>query len=304
MTPPRVGIRLLGPGDEASAERFLRARPETTMILRSNLARAGFVNEGRRYQGTYAGAFAGEGTGSLEGLAALYWNDNLVLAGGPHVVALTEALAARAPRGFRGILGTASEAAEARTVADARFHAALRKEHREILFSLSLAELVLPDALSRLVARTPNEDEMALVLDWRMLYSAELSGLPDTPEERRRQRDLLDAFHADGHDILVFDGTTPVAYSGFNAALPDMVQVGGVFTPRELRGRGYARCAVAASLASARARGVERAILFTGEENAAAQHAYVALGFRPIGDYALVIYEDQVRTDLAHRVST
>jgi predicted GNAT family acetyltransferase len=176
-------------------------------------------------------------------------------------------------------------------VADVRFGGVVRRQSREILYSLSLADLVVPEALSRLVARTPGDDEMALVLDWRMLYAAETSDLPDTPEERRRQHDLLHAFHADGHDVLLFDAATPVAYSGFNAALPDMVQVGGVFTPAGLRGRGYARCVVAASLVAARARGVERAILFTADDNVAAQRAYLALGFRPAGDYGIVIFE-------------
>jgi RimJ/RimL family protein N-acetyltransferase len=287
MTPPDR-IRILQPGDEVIAERFLLTRPETTMVLRSNLAGMGLVNEGRPRQGTYAAAFDGD---VLTGLAALYWNDNLVLAGGPHVVALTEALAARAPRGFRGILGTACEVAEARRAVDVRFAPVLRKDSREILYSLPLDELVVPEALSRLVARTPTDEELAtLVLDWRMRYSAELSNVPDTPEERLRQRDLLHAFHCDRLDVLLFDDGTPVAYSAFNAALPDMVQVGGVFTPAVSRGRGYARCAVAAALVAARARGVERAILFTGEENVAAQRAYISLGFQPVGDYAIVVF--------------
>jgi hypothetical protein len=50
------------------------------------------------------------------------------------------------------------------------------------------------------------------------------------------------------------------------------------------------RLAVAASLASARSRGVARAILFTGHDNVAAERAYVALGFRAIGDYAQAIF--------------
>lgn len=258
------------------------------MILRSNLARAGIVDEGRPLQGTYVGAFVGD---ELEGLATLYWNGNLVLAGGPHVTALTEMLATRTPEGFRGILGTASEVVEARRVVEARFGRPIRKHNDEILYALPLADLVVPEALVRLVARAPKEDEKAFLLDWRMKYQAELSAVPDTPEQRVRERGLMEAFHADGHDILLLDGTTPVAYSGFNASLPDMVQIGGVFTPPELRRRGYARCAVAASLVAARSRGVKRAILFTGRQNTAAQCTYLALGFRPIGDYALTIFE-------------
>jgi predicted GNAT family acetyltransferase len=77
--------------------------------------------------------------------------------------------------------------------------------------------------------------------------------------------------------------------AGFNARLPDMVQVGGVYTPPEARGRGYARTAVALCLRAARERGVRRAILFTGEDNIPAIRAYRALGFERIGDFAIVL---------------
>ena len=64
--------------------------------------------------------------------------------------------------------------------------------------------------------------------------------------------------------------------------------MGGVWTPPERRGRGYARAVVAASLLDARAEGVERAVLFT--ENPVARRAYEALGFRRVGEYGLVIF--------------
>lgn len=40
----------------------------------------------------------------------------------------------------------------------------------------------------------------------------------------------------------------PVSLSAFNASLPDIVQLVGIYTPPELRGRGYAQRAVAGSL--------------------------------------------------------
>lgn len=57
-----------------------------------------------------------------------------------------------------------------------------------------------------------------------------------------------------------------------------------------LRGRGYARAAVAASLRLAQARGVKRSILFTAETNRAARRAYAALGYEVIGDFGLVLF--------------
>jgi len=60
-----------------------------------------------------------------------------------------------------------------------------------------------------------------------------------------------------------------------------------VWTPPALRGRGYARCAVAGSLLEARAGGARRAILFTSSASAA--RAYEALGFTRAGEYGLLI---------------
>lgn len=46
---------------------------------------------------------------------------------------------------------------------------------------------------------------------------------------------------------------------------------------------------VAASLLDLRAKGVERAVLFTEADNYA-KRAYEAIGFRVIGDYGLVLW--------------
>ena len=85
-------------------------------------------------------------------------------------------------------------------------------------------------------------------------------------------------------------GFAPVAkqsLAAFNAALPDIVQLGGIYTPPALRGRGYAKAAVAHSLLVARERGASRAVLFT--ENPSAARSYEAVGFRRTGDYSLVL---------------
>lgn len=92
--------------------------------------------------------------------------------------------------------------------------------------------------------------------------------------------------------FMLLVGDQIVAYAAYNAALPEIVQIGGVWTPPELRGRGYGRAVVAASLLAARDDGVQRAVLFTGERNVAAQRAYAALGFRRIDDWGIVLFSD------------
>ena len=89
--------------------------------------------------------------------------------------------------------------------------------------------------------------------------------------------------------MLERDGA-PVAYAAYNAAVPTCVQIGGVWTPPDLRGQGFARAVVAGSLLAARERDVQRSVLFTEVDNHFAKSAYRALGYERIGDYGMVMF--------------
>jgi RimJ/RimL family protein N-acetyltransferase len=166
-------------------------------------------------------------------------------------------------------------------------HAPAALASREDLFALALADLRVPPPLvdGRWSCRPQRPDELPLLIHWRAAYQIEALGRTPSPDVDERARSEMEA---GGGWVLVID-ERPCAYSSFNAELPDVVQVGGVYTPPELRGRGYARAAVAGSLVHARAHGVSRAILFTGEDNHPARTAYLALGFTVVGDYGLVL---------------
>jgi predicted GNAT family acetyltransferase len=94
--------------------------------------------------------------------------------------------------------------------------------------------------------------------------------------------------------VLEADGQ-PVAYQQFNAMLPDVVQVGGVWTPPAWRGRGYGRAVVAGALLAARDAGARRGVLFTGDANLPARRAYAALGFSRVGEWALIFLREPAR---------
>ena len=64
-----------------------------------------------------------------------------------------------------------------------------------------------------------------------------------------------------------------------------------MFTPPELRGGAWARSAVAASSWRCGRRRVARSVLFTGEDNLAAQRAYLALGYEIVGDFGLILLD-------------
>lgn len=279
-------------GQEPEVESFLASRPESTVFLRSNLTRVGLAPRDPKvpFTGAWIGAFE---AGRLAGVAALFWNDNLVLSAGPHAGFLARTLheSVASPARIAGVLGPWGEVVDARRALGMDDRTP-RFVSKEILYSLPLVDLVVPDRLrdASLRVRAPAEDELDLLLEWRMAYALESSATPDTPENRADARKRLEQYQRDGHHFVCVHDDTIVATSSFNATLPDIVQIGGVYTPPAQRSKGYARCAVAGSLLVARTRGVSRSILFTGEENPAAQKAYVSLGFQPVGDYGIVFF--------------
>jgi len=155
-------------------------------------------------------------------------------------------------------------------------------------FALDLAALRMPMADGAHLV-PPDATQRALLVDWRADYHRTVLG---TREDQRRQRagSEVDSWVTQrSHRILMLNGS-PVALTGFNAILPERVQVGGVYTPPALRGRGHARLAVALHLAEARSQGVVRAVLFAASD--AAAKAYLAIGFQPATTFALILFPE------------
>jgi predicted GNAT family acetyltransferase len=63
-----------------------------------------------------------------------------------------------------------------------------------------------------------------------------------------------------------------------------VVRVGPVWTPPDLRGRGYASALVAATTALALERGARRCMLFADVANATSNAIYRRIGFERVAD--------------------
>jgi RimJ/RimL family protein N-acetyltransferase len=281
-------IRILGAGDERLLEPFFAAHPDTTLFFQNNVFVAGLADRGQPYQGTYAAALEGE---RLVALAAHYWQGNLIVEAPVALAEVARAAIAASGRPVAGLLGPWAQVAAARATLSLG-DAAATMDSPDDLFALDLAALRVPPPLARgaVVCRSSRADEIPIVAAWRYQYRIELMGEPPGDDVRAMSRDEIERSHAEGRNFVLERDGALVSYAGYNAALPHCVQIGGVWTPREHRGRGYARAAVAGALLAARARGVARSILFTGVDNRAAQAAYRALGYERVGDYGLVLF--------------
>jgi RimJ/RimL family protein N-acetyltransferase len=283
-------VRVLGPGDEAAARAFFERHPDTTLFFQNNVAAAGLADRGVPYSGTYAAAFEGD---EIAAMAAHYWQGNLILEAPRALDEVARTAIAASGRPVSGLLGPWAQVQAARAALGLAT-AATTMDSPDALFAMSLAALRAPALLSRadVRCRHPRASELERVIAWREDYAAALLGQARGPELAERSRGEILRNQEEGRNFVLEVAGELVAYSGYNAQTPRCVQIGGVWTPVALRRRGYARAAVAGSLLAARTRGVERSILFTGEENRAAQAAYRALGYERVGDYGLVLFAE------------
>jgi len=279
-------IRPLSSLDEPQLEAFLRPLRDSSMFLRSNAQRGGLNPPSGSREQVFVAAFH---DGKVAGVVAHGASGMLLIQAPDSAADLARACIGLSQRRVTGLAGPPVQVEQA--MAALHLKAEDASYHRdEGLYGLDLCDLIVPAALAtgRLTCRAPTAGERDTLCAWRLAYDIESLGSADTDETRQRSTRFLDQQMADGNAWVAVDGGAPVSLSAFNAALPDIVQLGGIYTPPELRGRGFARVAVAASLLAARARGAERATLFTSNPSAA--RAYEALGFLRTGSYAVVLF--------------
>lgn len=263
--------------DRPAIEAFLNAHAATSMFPLSNLANHG-MNGGHPRACTFY---------------IRHEADQIT-----DVLAISEegVIFPQCPNGFDGITDIAHGKTAKAIMGNALQVEALREilglTHKakldtvEPAYSLDLANLIVPqtDLTLHPLEKVPTET----LIQWRAAYNVEtLEGSVDDAVESAT-RDIA-RYIETGHYRSLWDGNTPVAMTGFNAALLNIVQIGGVYTPPDLRAKGYARAAVALHLAEAAKTGVTRSVLFAANE--AAERAYRAIGFVPNGQFAIVFYD-------------
>jgi RimJ/RimL family protein N-acetyltransferase len=274
-------IRLLRRGDEAELERFLAPLADSSLFLIANARKGGLTDEGQPFQASYAAAFD---EGRVVGVAACSWLGTVVVQAPRDLAGVVHEAIRASGRQVTALIGPYDQAVEA-CAAIGRSPLSLE---RDLLFGLDLAALQVPADLARAVCRSPRREELPLLAEWRARFVAETNIEREGPELRSRARVGIELLHADGAVFVLEREGAVVSMAAFNARIAETAQIGGVYTPPELRARGHARCAVAGALLAARASGASRGILFTAESNRPAQRSYQALGFRPIGDYGLL----------------
>lgn len=290
-------IRILKNGDETALESFLTPVVESSMFLISNLESTGFTDNGLRFEGTYAAAFNGK---EIVGVVAHYWNQNLIFQAPSHIPELVQQVVKHSHRSIKGLVGPNDQVEVAKSFLNL---ASFQYQHDEMekLFSLELRNLRVPTELStgQINGRLASRNDLDLLVKWRLEYLRETLNESVKPEMIEPVRDSVESMIEDGKTWVIEKDHQLVSTSSFNSVVlgkggVGLVQVGGVWTPPNLRNNKYGRAAVATSLVDAHKNGYSKAILFTGETNTPAQKAYSALGFEYIGNYRLTLLHEAI----------
>ena len=273
----RAGVQ-----DAPQIAAFLTRHCDPSMFALANLAQHGMDNDHPRALRCWLRHAAGQITDVMT-----ITTEGMAMPQCPTFAPDDWTIAAQATAGIPliGIIGPAVQA-RGFALAAGLSHAPASLNQDEPFMALDLSRLAVPEGQAQIVplAAAPRHT----VFDWMTAYQVEALG-SDLPKARDRAEHSLAAYLAAGSHVVLMRGDTPLAMTGFNARLPGIVQIGGVYTPPDLRGLGHARRAVALHLAQAQGMGVARAVLFSASK--AAARAYHAIGFRQTGDWTLCLFD-------------
>jgi hypothetical protein len=134
----------------------------------------------------------------------------------------------------------------------------------------------------RMRAYEPSDRELAI--HWMDAFTAE--AIPENAPHPESSEAFVARRQQDPHGGLVFweDGQ-PVSFAGYGGLTPHGIRIGPVYTPPELRGRGYASALTAALTQQLLDGGRQFCFLFTDLANPTSNSVYQRIGYRPVADF-------------------
>jgi predicted GNAT family acetyltransferase len=204
----------------------------------------------------------------------------LLVTAAPAMPELAALLAGRPLPGVNALLADAEVFAEAW---QRQTGVTLTPGRRSRLFRLDV--LKPPSPLPEGTSRVAEAGDRDLLLAWMTGFHHEVG------ESVQAVEDLLD-------DKLSYGGLTlwevngvPVAMAGATRVEAGMARVIAVYTPPDLRRRGYAGAVTTAVTQATLDAGADDVVLFTDLANPTSNALYQRLGYRPVEDRIVVLFE-------------
>jgi predicted GNAT family acetyltransferase len=150
-------------------------------------------------------------------------------------------------------------------------------------------ENVVPPARVPGHLRLAREDDRVVMTEWMIGFDTEAMG---SEAGRRDMSALVDELISASSRIgYVWEDGVPVSMCQATGATLNGIRIGAVYTPPELRRRGYASALVAAVSQAELDRGRRWCFLFTDLANPTSNRIYQAIGYRPVRDIRMFRFE-------------
>jgi predicted GNAT family acetyltransferase len=147
--------------------------------------------------------------------------------------------------------------------------------------------LPVPAAAGRMRRQEPRDTE--LLVDWLLQFEAEaLHSLGDGDDRARRI--VEDRLNADRAGLMLWEDGEAVSMAGFSGETPNGIRIGPVYTPPELRGRGYATTLVAELSEQLLAAGRRFCFLYTDLANPTSNAIYERIGYVRVCESAEIAF--------------
>jgi predicted GNAT family acetyltransferase len=128
------------------------------------------------------------------------------------------------------------------------------------------------------VLRQAQIDDQDLLSAWTETFVAEVR-LPEKVDASRVVSDSIQRGR-----LYVWDDGRPVSMAAWSGKTPNGVRINFVYTPRELRGKGYGTACVSALTRQELAKGSTFCWLYTDLSSAASPNIFKRIGYRPVSD--------------------
>lgn len=212
---------------------------------------------------------------------------NLVLAAPRDDEALA-ALAGGIDDRLPGVVGERHAAGEFTRLWAAHHGVTPRVQRQQGVYSL---DAVQPVPQPPGAAREAAGDDRPLLLEWSHAFGEEVleEGDPGRVEAVNMVDHRLGA--EDGGFLFWEDGGEPVSAAGWGGPTPNGIRIGPVYTPPELRGRGYATALTAELSQQLLDQGRRFCFLFTDLANPTSNAIYERIGYVRVAESAMIAFD-------------
>lgn len=166
---------------------------------------------------------------------------------------------------------------------------AAREDMRQRIYQLTAVNPI-PYATGELKQAT--FDDLDRAIQWGRSFHVDCFGDREHPDVTDEQTKAM----IDGGTLFFWRDSEPVSMAALTRPTPHGISVGFVYTPPELRGKGYASAVVASLSQRCLDSGKEFCTLYTDLSNPTSNSIYQRIGYKPIAD-VIDIYFDESQAD-------